>query len=260
MAFTTLTSFIARDSAAPMGTQPSISILAGNSRLDIDAGGAVKIEAQRHAFRVALSHADEIRRQTGKLPPVSIAFDHRGVFRRQFLRDGLSNSQKRNPRLCHLRAEIVDVFGPMAEELNIPSEHILAIHEDSARTHAQHMLNTAAMPADVRHRMVVAATERPACAASDHSKITCAAITSEYFCKAVDVGDAAAVKQPLLEVFFEASPWSEVLAYVRGLQLTHALGMQFGIRLNLVTPEGAVRKGQVVYAVPEPHVPSALIA
>lgn len=260
MAFITLTSFIAQDHVAPTLTQSSISILAGNSRLDIDESGRVKIEAQYQAFRAALVHADEIRRQTGKLPPLSIAFDHKGVFRRQFLRDGLSNSQKRNPRLCHLRAEIIDVFGPLAEELQIPTEHILAIHEDSARTHAAHVLNTMSMPTDVRHRMAVPAAERPTCGASGGSKITCAAITSEYFCKAVDANGASAAPQALLEVFFEASPWSEVLAYVRGLQLTHALGMQFGIRLNLVTPEGTLRRGQIVYAAPEPHVSPALIA
>lgn len=260
MGFITLTSFIAQDSSAPMRAQPPISILAGNSRLDIDATGLIKIEAQLQAFRAALIHADEIRRQTGALPPLSIAFDHKGVFRRQFLRDGLSNSQKRNPRLCHLRSEIIDVFAPLAEERDIPIEHILAIHEDSARTHAEHMLNTVPMPADVRHRMVVAATERPTCGASGNSKITCAAITSEYFCKAVDAGRSSSATPPLLEVFFEASPWSEVLAYVRGLQLTHALGMPFGIRLNLVTPEGTLKKGKVVYAAPEPDASSALIA
>ncbi|WP_233842706.1 hypothetical protein [Dyella sp. 2HG41-7] len=260
MGFINLTSLIAQDNATPTSVQPSINILAGNSRLDIDAAGAIRIEAQLQAFRAALIYADDLRRQTGKLPPVSIAFDHKGVFRRQFLRDGLSNSQKRNPRLCHLRTEIVDVFGPIAEALNIPTEHILVIHEDSARTHADHMLNTVPLSADVRHRMVVAAADRPTCGAPSNSKITCAAITSEYFCKAIEADDESLETQPVLEVFFEASPWSEVLAYVRGLQLTHALGMRFGIRLNLVTPEGTLRKGQVVYADPEPPVSSALIA
>lgn len=261
MAFVTPTSFIAPNDAAPMLAQPSrISILAGNSRLDIGDDGAVKIEAQMQAFQAGLIHANDIRRQTGNLPPISMAFDHKGVFRRQFLRDGLSNSQKRNPRLCHLRTEIIDTFGPSADELSIPNEHILAIHEDSARTHAEHLLSTMSMSAEVRHRMVAATSERPTCAASSSSKITCAAITSEYFCKAVDAGHSSSTTPALLEVFFEASPWSEVLAYVRGLQLTHALGMRFGIRLNLVTPTGAVQKGEIVYAEPETQLSSELVA
>lgn len=261
MAFITPTSFIAPDNLVPMLAQPSqISILAGNSRLDIGGDGLIKIEAQLQAFRAALVYANQLRHQIGKLPPVSIAFDHKGIFRRQFLRDGLSNSQKRNPRLCHLRPEIINVFGPLADGLNIPHDHILIIHEDSARTHAEHLLSTQPIPAEVRHRMVTATTERSACGISNSSKLTCAAITSEYFCKAVDAEGSPSATQALLEVFFEASPWSEVLAYVRGLQLTHALGMRFDIRLNLVTPAGAVRRGEVVHAEPEAQVSSELVA
>ncbi|HUA79925.1 MAG TPA: hypothetical protein VL997_06100 [Dyella sp.] len=239
---------------------PQISILAGNSRLDVGDDGVIKIEAQHEAFRAGLIRADEIRRQSGKLPPISIAFDHKGVFRRQFLRDGLSNSRKRNPRLSDLRTEIVDLFAPPAQALAMPLEHILVIHEDSARTHAEHVLNTMPMPAEVRHRMVVTPTERPACGASSGAKITCAAITSEYFCKAAHAEGSPSPAQAVLEVFFEASPWSEVLAYVRGLQLTHALGMRFGVRLNLVTPAGMVRRGEIVHAELETQVSSELVA
>jgi hypothetical protein len=244
MAFVS-TSHSVQDHAWPVFSEPDhVSILAGNSRLDVTPDGSIKIEAQMQAFKAALVHADAIRRHTGALPPVSIAFDHKGVFRRQFLRAGLSNSQQRNPRLCHLRTEIINTFAPAADALHIPLEHILVIHEDSARTHAEHVLDTAAIPAELRHRMA-AQTEGATCATPGSTRITCAAITSEYFCKAVDA--VAAPAQTVLEVFFEPSPWSEVLAYVRGLQLTHALGMAFGIRLNLVTPEGSVRQGEIVH-------------
>lgn len=265
MAFVTPTSFIAPGNTpahpAPTMAEPSgVSILAGNSRLDIGDDGALKIEAQHQAFRAGLIRADDIRRASGRLPPISIAFDHKGVFRRQFLRDGLSNSRKRNPRLSDLRGEIVDSFGPPARELGIPLEHILVIHEDSARTHAEHVLSSMPIPAEVRHRMVVASTEHPACGAAGGAKITCAAITSEYFCKAADAGHSPSPTAAVLEVFFEAAPWSEVLAYVRGLQLTHAMGMRFGIRLNLVTPAGMVRRGEAVHAEPQAPLSSELVA
>jgi hypothetical protein len=144
--------------------------------------------------------------------------------------------------------------------LNIPHDHILVIHEDSARTHAEHLLSTQPIPAEVRHRMVTAAAERSTCGISNSSKLTCAAITSEYFCKAVEVEASPSATQALLEVFFEASPWSEVLAYVRGLQLTHALGMRFDIRLNLVTSTGAVRRGEIVHAEQDVRLSSELVA
>lgn len=259
MAFFTPTSFIAPDADVPTLVQaPHVSILAGNSRLDVGDDRVINIQAQQQAFQAGLIRADEIRRQSGQLPPISIAFDHKGVFRRQFLRDGLSNSRKRNPRLSDLRSEIVDAFAPPAQALDIPLEHILVIHEDSARTHAEYVLSTTPMPAEVRHRMLVTPTERPTCGAPNGSKITCAAITSEYFCKAANADGS--LNQAVLEVFFEASPWSEVLAYVRGLQLTHALGMRFGIRLNLVTPEGLLRRGETVHAAPETPASPELVA
>lgn len=249
MAYINVAGLVAQHEVSPALAQLyEVSILAGNSRLDAGDDGAIKIQAQMHAFRAALVYADEIRRDTGRLPPVSIAFDHKGIFRQQFLREGLRNSQKRNPRLCHLRSEIIDVFGPVADQLDIPLDHILVIHEDSARTHAEHLLKTAPITQEVRRRMAVAATGPATCGASAGSKITCAAITSEYFCKAARADDMPLPVQIALEVFFEASPWSEVLAYVRGLQLAHALGMQFSVRLNLVSPAGEVRKGELICA------------
>lgn len=222
------------------------SILAGNSRLDVGADASIKVEAQILAFKNGLLHAHDIRRETGSLPFVSIAFDHKGIFRRHFLRDGLSNSQKRNPRLSHLRQEIVEVFKPSADELDIPIDHILVIHEDSARTHAEHLLSTMPMPEAVRHRMAASPVDAPVCGVSGGGKITCAAITSEYFCKAAGADDTSAFEQAVLDVYFELSPWSEVSVYVRGLQLAHALGMKFGIRLNLVTPDGMVQRGELI--------------
>lgn len=259
MAYITVAGFVAQSEISPaLARLYEVSILAGNSRLEIDDDGAVKVEAQLQAFKAGLVYADEIRRHTGQLPPISVAFDHKGVFRRQFLREGLTNSQKRNPRLCHLRTEIIDVFGPVADSLAISLDHILVIHEDSARTHAEHVLNTVPLPAALRHRMAVSAPEHATCGASAGAKITCAAITSEYFCKAAQVDNTPLPVQVVLEVFFESAPWSEVLAYVRGLQLAHALGKKFGVRLNLVGADGAVHKGELTSA--DGDAPSWLMA
>jgi len=249
MAYISIAGFVAQNEMSPaLARLYEVSILAGNSRLERGDDGVVKIEAQLQAFKAGLAYADEIRRHTGRLPPISVAFDHKGVFRRQFLREGLSNSQKRNPRLSHLCTEIIDVFGPVADALSIPLDHVLVIHEDSARTHAEHVLNTVPLPAELRHRMAVSAPEHATCGASGGAKITCAAITSEYFCKAAQLDESALPVQLVLEVFFESAPWSEVLAYVRGLQLAHALGKKFGVRLNLVGADGAVRKGELMSA------------
>jgi len=76
----------------------AISILAGNSRVSRDdETGIITVQAQLAAFRAALSRAVEIKDTSDTLPSISIALDHRGTFRKQFLLDGLTNSQKRQP-------------------------------------------------------------------------------------------------------------------------------------------------------------------
>jgi hypothetical protein len=223
MAFAGSTSCFAQgqEYAWPVMSEPArVSIFAGHSRLDVTPDGSIKIDAQMRAFKAALIHADAVRHQTGVLPRVSIAFSHRGAFRRQFVRVGLG-SHPHPLRLCHLRTEIITTFASVADALHIPLEHILVIHEDAARTHAELAVNTSTLPA---------------------------VVASEYFCSAMGE-DASEPDHTVLEVFFEPSPWSEVPTYVRGLKLTHALGKAFGIRLNLVTPEGAVRHGEIAYGV-----------
>ncbi|MDC9604100.1 hypothetical protein [Xenorhabdus griffiniae] len=229
--------------------ETNISILAGNSRVYLDQKDKIVVEAQLKAFEAALLLAKKIQDKCGQLPRISIAFDHRGIFRLQFLTDNLSNSQKRNPRLSQLHASIVNVFLPVAEKYQIPLSEIRVIHEDSARQHLVHILASEEIPEKLKQRMVSKSTSDSKPSMSDVSyeepteKLTCAAITKEYFEKA-----AGGNTDTLLEVFFEDCVWSRALAYVRGLQLSHMLGVSSAIRLNLVSETGDVSQGDITIA------------
>lgn len=217
----------------------SVCILAGNSRLELRDDLSVAVQPQLRAFEAGLSLSGDLLAETGNWPMLSVAFDHRGVFRRQFVLPGLSNSQKRHPRLSQLHPDVVAIFEDSARRLGIPLERVLAIHEDSARTQIDHLLSTAELSWEVRSRMMAAAES----AIDDRPRVTCAAITSAYFRTASSIAEESDV---LLEVFFEDTPWSRVLAYVRGLQLTHSLGIATSIRLNLVDGDGTVHRGEII--------------
>ncbi|PHM58809.1 hypothetical protein Xekk_01018 [Xenorhabdus sp. KK7.4] len=227
----------------------NISILAGNSRVYLDKEDKIVVEAQLKAFEAALVLAKKIQEKCGQLPKISIAFDHRGIFRLQFLADNLSNSQKRNPRLSQLHTSIVNVFLPIAEKHQISLGEIRVIHEDSARQHLVHILASEEIPEILKQRMVSKSTSDSKPSMSDVSyeeptqKLTCAAITKEYFEKA-----AGNNTDTLLEVFFEDCVWSRALAYARGLQLSHMLGVSSAIRLNLVSETGDVSQGDITLA------------
>jgi len=220
-----------------------ISVLAGNSRVYLNNDAVIVVQAQLHAFDAALRFSRQCLDNGRALPRLSVAFDHFGIFRLQFLDQNLSNAQKRRPRLSHLHPSIRHIFQPVADRYRIALSDIRAIHEDSARQHLAHTLATADIPERLTRRMLTAA---PALGVhADHGekaqKLTCAAITKEYFARAA--GDH---RQPntLLEVFFEDSAWSDGLSYVRGLQLSHLLGVPAAIRLNLVNEAGEVRQGE----------------
>jgi hypothetical protein len=223
----------------------SVCILAGNSRLELKEDLSVGVQPQLRAFEAGLSLAGDLLAETGELPMLSVAFDHRGVFRRQFLIPGLSNSQKRHPRLSQLHPDVVAVFEDSAARLGIALEQVLAIHEDSARTQIDHLLETSELPWEIRSRMTGAGDSN----ADSRPRVTCASITSAYFRAASSIVKEQDV---LLEVFFEDTPWSRVLAYVRGLQLAHSLGIAISIRLNLVEDDGTVHRGEIIPCRPEP--------
>jgi hypothetical protein len=215
-----------------------ISILAGNSRVDRNDDGDIIVQAQLHAFDAALRFTRQCLDNGMPQPGLSVAFDHRGIFRLQFLDENLSNAQKRRPRLSQLHPSIRRIFQPVADKYRIALSDIHAIHEDSARQHLIHTLAREDIPERLTRRML---TDPSPTNAGEHQevpgrKLTCAAITKEYF-------ERAAGDNTLLEVFFEDSDWSDCLAYVRGIQLSHLLGVPAAIRLNLVNDAGEVSQG-----------------
>ncbi|MDY3572502.1 hypothetical protein [Enterobacter hormaechei] len=219
-----------------------ISILAGNSRVDRNDNGDIIVQAQLHAFDAALRFARQCLDNGMPQPRLSVAFDHHGIFRLQFLDENLSNAQKRRPRLNQLHPSIRRIFQPVADKYRIALSDIQAIHEDSARQHLTHILAHAHIPERLTRRML---TDPSPANTGEHreaqgQKLTCAAITKEYF-------ERAAGGNTLLEVFFEDSDWSDSLGYVRGLQLSHLLGVPAAIRLNLVNDAGEVSEGELTF-------------
>ena len=92
--------------------------------------------------------------------------------------------------------------------------------------------------------MIISGSEQNvtnSCGIGTEERITCAAVTSNYILKASVNNDNG-----LLEIFFEDDYWSEPLAYVRGLQLAHILGVSSSIRLNLVNNYGSIKSGGII--------------
>ncbi len=235
----------------PHGTrQQFVSIMAGNSRVSRDEDtGIITVQAQLAAFRAALARAVEIQNVTGKFPAVSLALDHRGTFRKQFLLDGLTNSQKRHPKLSQLKPEVVAAFQPVADELGVSLDAIFIIHEDSARTHASHVIQNSNLPAALVRMMKVdqsndddddeddaAHPESGSCSvgAREVDRVTCAAVTSEYFLSSLDR------QSGILEVFFENDIWSQANVYTRGAVVMRELGNDIEVRLRMVDKSGTV--------------------
>lgn len=225
-----------------------VAILAGNPRVSCNEYGKIVVEPQLQAFRAAVVRAAELRTE-GIPATLSLALDHRGVFRKQFLRGGLSNSDKRNPHLLQLREEIADIFAPIAIASGIPPESILVIHEDSARTHASFWVSSGNCPEHLVRWIIVQpskdADQDVGCVsgagscrygANDTDRVTCAAVTAEYYAKAIAFGASA----PRLEVFFENDPWSTVSVFVRGAALLAALGSSTLVTLNWVQKDGRI--------------------
>lgn len=214
--------------------QERVAILAGNSRVGFDSLGDVVVEAQLGAFRAGLARAVALRERTGTLPPVSVAFDHRGVFARQFLTSGLTHSERRRPRLSQVRAEVASVFAPVAVALAVPLDHVQVHHEDSARTHVAHLVATGVVPDGLRAWVSVVGDVDDGDSDRKHApRATCAAIGGEYYLRSLGDGN-------VLESFFEDAPWSRPATCIRAASLTRALGHMQEIRLILVDGDGGV--------------------
>ncbi|MET3106420.1 hypothetical protein AAKU67_000903 [Oxalobacteraceae bacterium GrIS 2.11] len=219
-----------------------IAILAGNSRVSRDeASGVITVQAQLAAFQAGLRRAAEIRAESNQLASISLALDHRGTFRKQFLLEGLTNSQKRHPNLAQLHPGIVEVFAPVARMFDIPMTSIAIIHEDSARTHASHIIQTRNLPLALTRLMKVETDsdeddvdENESGGAGTNNRVTCAAVTSEYFSGSINTNTR------ILEVYFENDIWSQAKVYTRGALLMQELGSKVQVRLMIVDRSGAV--------------------
>lgn len=257
----------------PATRAPFMSIMAGNSRVSRDdVTNVISVQPQLAAFQAALARANEVKALTGRLPAISLALDHRGTFRKQFLRDGLTNSQKRHPKLSQLKPEIVAVFGPVAEQAGITLDAISIIHEDSARTHASHIIQTTNLSGSLERMMKVAQDDEDddedepehdaghhgaesACAIGSRAvdRVTCAAVTSEYFLSSLDKQSA------ILEVFFENDIWSQPNVYTRGAVVMRELGHDIDVRLRVVDKSGVVL-GASKPVMPNPEIPAPVPA
>ncbi|KQN51365.1 hypothetical protein ASE93_21295 [Serratia sp. Leaf50] len=226
-----------------------VSILAGNSRVYFNESNEVTVDCQLMAFDAALSCAKKIQESEGYLPRISVAFDHLGIFRLQFLAEGLTNSQKRNPRLNNLHYSIQELYETVSEKHQIALCEISVIHEDSARQHLVHILSTEKIPENIFQRLVTKVHVEQSKKTAElfnrtgDQKLTCGAITKEYFDKAAGGKSNA---DEFLEVFFEDTKWSRSFAYGRGVQLCHMLGLSTGIRLNLVNAFGEISRGEII--------------
>jgi hypothetical protein len=78
-----------------MGQQvKDISVLAANSRVYLGDNSDIVVEPQLKAFDAALQFARQRLDNGDQLPRLSVAFDHHGIFRLQFLVKNLSHGQK----------------------------------------------------------------------------------------------------------------------------------------------------------------------
>jgi hypothetical protein len=216
----------------------------------------VVVETQLRAFQAGLTRARQIYRQTGVLPPISIAFDHKGIFRKQFVAEGLSNSQKRNPRLSQLHTDITDVFLEVSDRIGIDLEHVFVLHEDSAKTYLSYLREQGQIPIGLVRRVFASVEDE----GGFRVKATCAGITAAYFRKAAELSeqpDDESPDEPVLEVFFENDPWSSTSVYIRGLLLAHELGVQQAIRLHLAMACGNIVSGKIARPTSSPK--SALL-
>lgn len=217
---------------------PPVAVLAGNSRVCVDEVGRVIVEAQEQAFQAGVRRALEHRR-SGATARIALALDHRGVFRKRFLREGLPQSRKRRPRLCDLRAEVADIFLGLAAAVGVSGTDIEVLHEDSARTHMEHLLINKQVPAALVGRLGAFGDDD-----DERPKVTCAAVTAEYYRAAAGIRGGFAGTDSSLEVFIEDDGWSQVPTYLRGVALAHALGLQARIKLFLVSKDGVVHGGE----------------
>ena len=108
-----------------------LSILAGNPKVEINEG-RIEIDPQLSAFEEAMKVVSTSRNRIEK---IGIAFDHKGLFRNQFVDPslGLSNRRLKHLKLADLRREIISVYEDIAYAYGVSLENISVFSEDVCR-------------------------------------------------------------------------------------------------------------------------------
>lgn len=229
-------------------------VLAGYARVSTQDDGKIAVEAQLRAFRAALQFAHEYFLSTGDQLSLSLGFDHRGSFRKQFVAKDASNRQRRNPTLRDLHPQIVQTFGRIAEEFGIDISTIAVLPQDSARTRiTQALLGSGRSVRELRGLIAFPADHTDIGKACEHvdetegdslaPKATCAALVLEDYKLAVK-GRTASEDQSRLEVFLEECTWNPTDLFVKAIQYGTKIGMDLAVRLHLVSKSGKVSSGR----------------
>lgn len=123
----------------------TISIMAGNPRVEVHGDGSIVLDPHLEAFDAALRLATETRDHIGG---IYVAFDHIGRFRDHFVRSDISARSRRKPILSDCVPEITEIYRPLADRHGIPLENIGIITEESARVIMLALHPTLASPFD----------------------------------------------------------------------------------------------------------------
>lgn len=106
-----------------------LSILAGNPKVEL-IDGQVQIDPQLPAFEEAMKVAQESRDRIAK---IAVAFDHKALFRNQFVGSDLSNRRLKHLRLADLKPEIKSAYEETATRYGVDLSEISVISEDICR-------------------------------------------------------------------------------------------------------------------------------
>lgn len=111
-------------------TERTISIMAGNPKVEVLADGSIKLEPHLEAFETALRLVSETREKIGK---IYITFDHIGRFYKNFLRKDISRESKKRPSLADCVPEITETYRSLANRYGVELEDIEILTEEYAR-------------------------------------------------------------------------------------------------------------------------------
>jgi hypothetical protein len=213
---------------------PSLSVIAGNPRAELEGDEPVVTRTQAHAFRLAMRFVEARRAEVAK---IGIAFDHSGMFIRQFLDPAQSQTDrmKRRPTLAHVHPALRMPYAEIAAEHGVAPEDIRIYGEDVSRSiMRQH-----------HPRSPYAFSESPACcdagicdsaeSAESDWKVNCRGIMAGLMARAArDVDE--------LHAFWQYEPKRmEPVMMLRGTELAHeVLGVRAQVRHRMLfaVPDG----------------------